>query len=208
MLVKSKSALVAPLSAVHEITTGHRSLSATISCVTDRIRFLPVTMTRRFSNFNSKSHTGYRHKLRVTGTKCQLPDTMSDTGEIFISDAGRQFLGTWVDVSSKFMNNKDQIGLKIKTNFRTIQASTFSAYHLKISVIDKSSQICLIALHLKVFSHNVVTKHVISNYMWWVSCLICISNMIWKKHFLQASLKYFENLEWIKKKSGSFSAKN
>ena len=40
---------------VHEITAGHRSLSGTISCVTDRIRFLPVTMTGRFSNFNSIS---------------------------------------------------------------------------------------------------------------------------------------------------------
>ena len=39
--------------AVHEITAGHRSLSDTISCVTDRICFLPVTMTGRFSNFNS-----------------------------------------------------------------------------------------------------------------------------------------------------------
>ena len=38
---------------VHEITAGHRSLSGTISCMTDGIRFLPVTMTGRFSNFNS-----------------------------------------------------------------------------------------------------------------------------------------------------------
>ena len=70
---------------VHEITAGHRSLSGTISCVTDRIRFLPVTMTGRFSNFNSISYTEDRHKLRVTGTKCRLPDTLSVTGEIFIS---------------------------------------------------------------------------------------------------------------------------
>ena len=40
---------------VHEINAGHRSLSGTISCVTDRIRFLPVTMTGKFSNFNSMS---------------------------------------------------------------------------------------------------------------------------------------------------------
>ena len=72
---------------VHEITAGHRSLSGTILCVTDRIRFLPVTMTDRFSNFNSISYTEDRHKLQVTGTKCQLPDTMSDTSEIFISGA-------------------------------------------------------------------------------------------------------------------------
>ena len=70
---------------VHEITVGHRSLSGTISCVTDRIRFLPVTMTGRFSNFNSTLYTEDRHELRVTGTKCLLPDTMSRTGKIFIS---------------------------------------------------------------------------------------------------------------------------
>ena len=72
---------------VNEITAVHRSLSSTISCVTDRIRFLPVTMTGRFSNFNSISYTEDRHELRVTGTKCRLSDTMSGTGEIFISGA-------------------------------------------------------------------------------------------------------------------------
>ena len=80
---------------VHEITAGHRSLSGMISCVTGRIRFLLVTMTRasiislamtnRFSNFNSISYTNDRHELQVTGTKCQLPDTMSGTSKIFIS---------------------------------------------------------------------------------------------------------------------------
>ena len=75
--------------AVHEITAGHRSLSGTISCVTDRIRFLPVTMTGRFSNFNSISYTEDRHELRVTGTKCRLSDTMSGTGQIFISGTER-----------------------------------------------------------------------------------------------------------------------
>ena len=72
---------------VHEITAGHRSLSGTISCVADRIRFLPVTMTGRFSNFNSISYTEDRHELRVTGIKYRLPDTMCGTGEIFISGA-------------------------------------------------------------------------------------------------------------------------
>ena len=38
---------------VHEIIAGHRSLSGTISRVTDRIRLLLVTMTGWFSNFNS-----------------------------------------------------------------------------------------------------------------------------------------------------------
>ena len=74
--------------AKYEITAGHRSLSGTISCVTDRIRFLPVTMTGSFSNFNSISYTEDRHKLRVTGTKCRLPDTLSGTGEICISSTG------------------------------------------------------------------------------------------------------------------------
>ena len=78
-----------PDSSVHEITAGHRSLSGTISCVTDRIRFLPVTMTGRFSNFNGISYTENRHELQVTGTKCRLQDTMSGTGEMFISGAVR-----------------------------------------------------------------------------------------------------------------------
>ena len=68
---------------MHEITAGHRSLSGTISCVSDRIRFLLVTMTGRYSNFNSIAYTEDRHDLRVTGTKCRLPDI----GEIFISGA-------------------------------------------------------------------------------------------------------------------------
>ena len=49
-------------SAVHEITSGHRSMSSTNSCVTDRIHFLAVTMTGRFSNFNSISYTIDRHE--------------------------------------------------------------------------------------------------------------------------------------------------
>ena len=75
---------------VHEITAGNQSLSSTISCVTDRI--LPVTMTGRFSNFNSISYTVDRHKVRVTGTKCGLSDTMSGTGEILISGAVIRYL--------------------------------------------------------------------------------------------------------------------
>ena len=71
--------------AVHEITAGHRSLFGMISYVIDRIRFLPVTMTSRFSNFNSISYTEDQHELRVTGMKCQLQDTMSGIGVIFIS---------------------------------------------------------------------------------------------------------------------------
>ena len=59
--------------AVHEITAGHQSLCGTISCVTDRIRFMLVTMTGRLSKFNSISYTEDLHELRVTGTSadCQ-----------------------------------------------------------------------------------------------------------------------------------------
>ena len=89
---------------VHEITASHRSLSGTISCVTDRIRFLQVTMTGWFSNFNSISYTEDRHELCVTSTNCRLPDIVSGTGEIFIS--GTACLGTtvqyllWAEYSS------------------------------------------------------------------------------------------------------------
>ena len=79
--------IVCVQNAVHKITAGHLSLSSMISCVTDRIRFLLVTVSGRFSNFNSTSYTEDRHELRVTGTKCRLLDMMSDTGKIFISDA-------------------------------------------------------------------------------------------------------------------------
>ena len=34
--------------------------------------FLPVTMTGRFSNFNSISYKEYRKELQVTGTRCRL----------------------------------------------------------------------------------------------------------------------------------------
>ena len=85
--VPSHLSLLLVTHTVHEITAGHRSPSDTISCVTGRIRFLSVTMTDRFSNFNSISYTNDRHELRVTGTKCRLPDTMSGTSKIFISGA-------------------------------------------------------------------------------------------------------------------------
>ena len=75
------------VTAVHEITAGHRSLSGTISFVTGRIPFLLVTVTGRFSNSNSISYTEDRLELQVTGTKCRLPDTMSGIDEIFISGA-------------------------------------------------------------------------------------------------------------------------
>ena len=59
----------------------------TISCVTNRIRFLPVTKTGRCSKFNSISYKEDWHKLRVIGRKYRLPDTMSRISEIFISGA-------------------------------------------------------------------------------------------------------------------------
>ena len=62
---------------MHEITAGHRSLSGTISRVTDR-----------FSNFDSISYTEDRQELRGSGTKGRQLHKMSGTGEIFISGAG------------------------------------------------------------------------------------------------------------------------
>ena len=82
------------LSSLHEITAGHRPLSGAISHYV-RIPFLPVTMTGRFSNFNSVSYTEDWHKLRVTGSKCGLPDMLSGTGEIFISGAEVPKMSIW-----------------------------------------------------------------------------------------------------------------
>ena len=79
--------------AVHEITAGHRSFYGTISCVADRIRFLPVTMTGRFSNFNSISYIEDRRELCVTDKKCRLPDIVSATDEISISGAAYLYNG-------------------------------------------------------------------------------------------------------------------
>ena len=74
--------------AVHEISAGYRSLSSTISCVTDRIRFLPVTHDLQVFKFQWYiSYTEDRHELRMAGAKCRLLDTMFCTGEIFISGA-------------------------------------------------------------------------------------------------------------------------
>ena len=61
-------------------------------------------MTGRFSNFNSISYTEGQHELRVAGTKCRRPDTMSGTGKIFIPGAGREvisFTGTPYEKTSK-----------------------------------------------------------------------------------------------------------
>ena len=64
---------------VNEITAVHRSLSSTISCVTDRIRFLPVTHDLQVFKFQWYiSYTEDRHELRMAGT-----------GEIFISGAAQ-----------------------------------------------------------------------------------------------------------------------
>ena len=70
---------------VHEITAGHRSLSGTISCMTDGIRFLPVTMTGRFSNLNSISYTEDRYELRVTGVIVNIYSPKKITPRVEIS---------------------------------------------------------------------------------------------------------------------------
>ena len=75
----------------------------TISCVTSRIRFLPVTKTGRCSKFNSISYKEDWHKLRVIGRKYRLPDTMSRISEIFISGA------VLINVRCFFCNLRDLI---------------------------------------------------------------------------------------------------
>ena len=80
-----------PHKAVHEIRDGHRSLSGTISCVTDRIRFLAVTMTGSFLKLYSISYTEDRHKLRV---RHKVPTAGHDVRhcEIFMPGAARKSL--------------------------------------------------------------------------------------------------------------------
>ena len=56
---------------VHEITAGHRSLSGTITCVTDRIRFLPVTLAAGLQ-ISILYHT------QKTGTNCKWPVRSAD----------------------------------------------------------------------------------------------------------------------------------
>ena len=46
-------------------------------------------MCGRQDSFSVGHNTEDRHELWVTGTKCRLPDTMSGTGEIFISGAAK-----------------------------------------------------------------------------------------------------------------------
>ena len=88
---------------MHEITVGHQSLSDTISRVTDRICFLPVTMTGRFLNFNSIPYTEDRHELRVTGKKHRLSDTISGTGKIFISGADINMKQTHIYINDRLL---------------------------------------------------------------------------------------------------------
>merc|ERR1719494_404610 len=61
-------------------------------------------MTYRFSNFNSISYTNDRHELRVTGTKCPLPDTISGTSKIFISGAEYHYCLPYHLKVSKLLN--------------------------------------------------------------------------------------------------------
>ena len=55
----------------HEIAAGHRSLTGTISCVTGTICFLPVTMTGRFSNFNSQPCRSVLYLLTLFCEHCK-----------------------------------------------------------------------------------------------------------------------------------------
>ena len=115
---------------MHEITAGHRSPSGTNSCVTGRIRFLPVTMTGSFSNFNSISYTEDRHELRVTGTRYRLPDTMSGTDEIFISgaDVGKslQHFYSWkahpIKFTAKICTETRAYKIRLELEYATIKS--------------------------------------------------------------------------------------
>ena len=81
--------------------------------------------------------------------------------------------------------------LKIKNYIRSSPASKFFAHQIKISFIDKISQICLEFLLLKVFpimwSPNRMDVQL--NEMGY---LTCISKMFLKKYFLEA----FNKISW------------
>ena len=55
---------------MHEITAGHRSLSGTISCVIDRIRFLPVSMTGSVLKF--QKFIIYRGLARIVSDRDEV----------------------------------------------------------------------------------------------------------------------------------------
>ena len=55
---------------VHKITAIHWPPPGTISCVNDRICFLPVTMTGTFSNFNSMSYKIDWHECPALNADC------------------------------------------------------------------------------------------------------------------------------------------
>ena len=55
-------------------------------------------MTGRFSNFNSISYSEDWHELRVTGTRCRLPEKMSGTDVIFISGAAETYPAKEIEV--------------------------------------------------------------------------------------------------------------
>ena len=81
------------VSPVHEIAAGHRSLSGMISCVTDRIRFLPVTM----KGFMKGCATSFGMPQKLPSAHCdryklRLTDTMSGTSQILISGTDVEYL--------------------------------------------------------------------------------------------------------------------
>ena len=69
------------------------------------------------------SYTEDRHEFRVTGTKCRLSDTMSGTGQIFISGADGVFIkrlelfqSIHFEESNQFLSGISNIWTKPKNN--------------------------------------------------------------------------------------------
>ena len=68
--------VIGPPKAVHEIAAGHRSLSGTISYVTDRIRFLTVTMAG--SIFKFQQFIIFRRPARIASDRHKVPTAGHD----------------------------------------------------------------------------------------------------------------------------------
>ena len=60
---------------LHGLTAGYRSLSGTILCVIDRVRFLQVTMTGSFSNLDSQLCKSVSTKIVLRAWKYVLENS-------------------------------------------------------------------------------------------------------------------------------------
>ena len=95
---------------VHEIAAGHWSLSGTISCVTDRIQFLPVTMTSRFLNFNSISYKEDRHEF--ASDRQEVPNAGHD-----VRHWGNIYFRRWFMLKIRFCHQNQQTEIFRNTHF-------------------------------------------------------------------------------------------